>query len=70
MKFELIYDESPFQYIPDNDVTFCCRSLITTLELQHATIFVTVFLIGSRFYGLRLFILVTGACRDAMAWTA
>jgi hypothetical protein len=55
---------------PDNDVTFCCRSLITTLELQHATIFVTAFLIGSRFYGLRLFILVTGACRDAMAWTA
>lgn len=37
---------------PDNDVTFCCRSLITTLELQHATISVTAFLIGSRFYGL------------------
>jgi len=62
MKFELIYDESPFQ--------FCCHSLITTLELQHATRFVTVFLIGSRVDGLRLFILVTGSCRDAMAWTA
>ncbi len=59
MKLVLIYDKSPFQYIPDSNVIFCCRSLITALEWQHATRFVTAFLIGSPLDGLRLFMLVT-----------